>query len=117
MVTHGSTFALLRNLRSVDEPTCRLSRNDQLQLVRNDVLKSIRKAYEMNQRQYNLRSRPQTFHVGQQVMRRNFVQSSLEKHFNAKLAPLFVKARIREKLGSNYYILEDLDGKIVGTFH
>lgn len=61
--------------------------------------------------------RCQTFNIGQEVLRRNFVQSSQEKKFNAKLAPLFVKARVKEKLGNHYYLLVDLQGKNIGTYH
>lgn len=117
MITHGSTYALLRNLKLLDEPSFKLVRDDNLQLIRKDIQKHIKKAYENNQRHYNLRTRHQSFQIGQEVLRRNFVQSSLEKRFSAKLAPLFVKARVKEKLGNHYYILEDLFGKLVGTFH
>lgn len=117
MITHGTSYTLLKNLNLLDEPSYKLSKDDNLQLIRKDIQKHIKHAYEQNCHQYNLRSRPQSFQVGQEILRRNFVQSSLEKRFNAKLAPLFVKAKIREKLGKHYYVLEDLDGKVVGTFH
>lgn len=117
MITHGSSYNLLRNLQLLDEPSYKLSRDDSLQLIRKDLRKHIKKAYEQNQQRYDLRTRPQSFSVGQEVLRRNFVQSCAEKRFNSKLAPLFVKARIKEKLGKHYYVLEDLCGKHVGTYH
>ena len=117
MVTHGSTYAVLRRLKILDEPSYKLSHDDNLQLIRQELQKSMKKAYEQNQYYYNLRTRPQAFQVGQQVYRRNFAQSSTEKKFNAKFAPLFVKAEIKEKLGSHYYMLQDMDGKAVGTYH
>jgi len=33
------------------------------------------------------------------------------------LGPQFVKDRIRKKLGNSFYLLEDLQGKEIGTFH
>ena len=63
------------------------------------------------------RTRTPSFQIGQEVFRRNFAQSNAEKNFNAKLSPVFIKARVREKLGNHYYILEDFSGKLVGTFH
>ncbi|XP_065365361.1 uncharacterized protein LOC135958385 [Calliphora vicina] len=66
---------------------------------------------------YDLRTRPIAFSVGQEVYRRNFSQSNFEKRYNAKLAPVFLKAKIREKVGNHYYVLEDTNGKVVGTFH
>ncbi|XP_065368079.1 uncharacterized protein LOC135960632 [Calliphora vicina] len=117
MITHGSAYALLNNLKTLNEPTASLSRDDHLQLIRKDIQKYLNQAYKQNQRTYNLRTRPEKFHIGQEVLRRNFVQSNMEKRFNAKFAPLFVKATVKEKLGNHYYVLTDSDGKIVGTYH
>ncbi|XP_065356194.1 uncharacterized protein LOC135950587 [Calliphora vicina] len=117
MITHGSSYALLRNLKLLDEPVASVSREDNLQLIRKDLQKYLKRAYKQNQQIYNLRTRPETFHEGQEVLRRNFVQSSMEKHFNSKLAPLFVKARVKEKLGRHYYALVNLEGKPIGTYH
>lgn len=117
MITHGSSYQLLRKVQLLDEPSYSISRDDHLKLLRNNIRKHIDDAYKKNQRQYNLRARPISFEVGQEVFRRNFAQSSAEKNFNAKLSPLFIKSKIKEKVGSNYYVLEDFDGKIIGTFH
>ncbi|XP_046811205.1 uncharacterized protein LOC124420873 [Lucilia cuprina] len=117
MVTHWSSYALLRNLKFLDEPSYRLNRDDSLQLIRKDIQKHIKTAYERNQHYYNIRTRPQRFTVGQEVLRRNFVQSNAADRFNAKFAPLFVKAKVKAKLGNHYYQLEDLQGKQIGTFH
>lgn len=117
MITHGSSYSLLKNLNLLDEPCAQLSHEDYMQNIRQDIGKCIKEAYERNKQQYNLRTRIPTFTTGQEILRRNFVQSNVGRHFNAKLAPVFIKARIREILGRHYYILEDLQGKIVGTFH
>ncbi|XP_061392848.1 uncharacterized protein LOC133328274 [Musca vetustissima] len=117
MVTHGTSYKLLRKLELLDEPSAILHRDDNLALIRNNLRRHISEAYKRNQNQYNLRARPISFEIGQEVYRRNFAQSSAEKAFNAKLSPLFIKSKIKEKLGQNYYILEDSDGKTVGTFH
>ena len=117
MITHASSYELLRNLKLLDEPSAKINRDDNLQLIRQNLRKHIREAHRTNQQQYNLRSKVQTFKIGQEIYRRNFAQSSAEKNFNAKLSPLFVKARIREKIGNHYYILEDLTGKLIGTYH
>lgn len=76
MVTHGSTYALLRNLKLLEEPSYPLSREDSLQLIRKEIQKHINTAYEQNKHYYNLRTRSQSFTVGQEVLRRNFVQSN-----------------------------------------
>ncbi|XP_023306863.2 uncharacterized protein LOC111688583 [Lucilia cuprina] len=117
MVTHGTTYEILRNLRLLNDPAYQLSRDDSLKLIRADLQKHLKTAYDTKQRTYNLRVRPQTFQTGQIVFRRKFEKSSSEKNFNFKLAPLFIKSRVKEKVGSHYYVLEDLNGKVVGTFH
>lgn len=117
MITHGTSYQLLRNLQMLDEPTPILSRDDNLKLIRANIRRHISEAYNRNQSQYNLRARPISFEIGQEVFRRNFAQSNAEKSFNAKLSPIFIKSKIKEKVGQNYYILEDLNGKVIGTFH
>lgn len=117
MITHGSSYPLLRNLNMLDEPSAQIDREDELQLIRKGLKKHIAKAFETNRSQYNLRARPIAYDVGQTIFRRNFAQSNQEKRFNAKLAPLFIKAKIRSKVGNQYYLLEDLNGKEIGTFH
>uniref|UniRef100_A0A1I8NPH8 Integrase catalytic domain-containing protein n=1 Tax=Stomoxys calcitrans TaxID=35570 RepID=A0A1I8NPH8_STOCA len=117
MVTHASSYELMRKFSMLNEPTLKLSRDDRLQLIRDDLRKCIKNAYERNRSQYNLRTRHEVFKIGQEVLRRNFSQSNFERGFNAKLSPTFVKAKVREKLGSHYYVLEDTEGRLVGTFH
>lgn len=117
MITHASSYELLRKLKLLNEPTSNLVRDDQLNLLRQDLRKYIKDAFERNQNQYNLRVRPQSFLVGQEVFRRNFAQSNFEKGFNAKLSPVFIKSKIREKIGNHYYVLENMEGKLVGTYH
>lgn len=117
MITHATSYQLLRDLKMLDEPSNILSRDDNLKLIRSNIRKHIAEAYSRNQHQYNLRTRPINFEVGQEVFRRNFAQSNAEKNFNAKLSPIFLKAKIKEKVGQHYYILEDMTGKIIGTFH
>lgn len=77
----------------------------------------MKSAYEKNRRTYNLRSRSRNFDVGQIVPRRNFVQSNLLKHFNAKLAPTGIRSKVIEKVGNNNYILQDLNSKSKSMYH
>lgn len=117
MITHGDSYKLLRNIQLLNEHTSPLPREDQLALLRGELRQNIAKAYDINRSQYNLRSRPINFSVGQIVFRRNFAQSNAEKRFNAKLAPLYLKATVKSRVGNHYYLLEDVDGKSSGTYH
>jgi len=102
----------------LEEPIVPISRIDNLVFLRKDIQANIRRAYDRNVRQYNLRAKPTSFREGQEVYRRNFAQSKFVQNFNAKLGPQFVKCRIRKKkLGNCYYQLENFQGKEVGTYH
>lgn len=117
MVTHGDSYRLLRNVHMLDESHSTLKREDQLALLRKDLRENISKAHATNRDRYNLRTRPVSYSVGQTVFRRNFSQSSAEKQYSAKFAPVFVKAVVKSKLGTNYYVLQDVDGNSSGTYH
>ncbi|KAH8357913.1 hypothetical protein KR084_009609 [Drosophila pseudotakahashii] len=109
--------SLLRNLHLLNADVERCNRSDQFQTIRSNIGKHLSKAYEKNQRTYDLRSRPRSFEVGQEVIKRNFVLSKAADNFNAKLAPVGIKVRIKRKLGQNIYLVEDLHGKEIGKFH
>uniref|UniRef100_A0A1I8NM57 Uncharacterized protein n=1 Tax=Stomoxys calcitrans TaxID=35570 RepID=A0A1I8NM57_STOCA len=99
MITHASSYPLLLSLNLLNEPFS-LSKDDRMQLCRRNLRHRIREPHERNRRQNDLRSRPQTF-----------------QNFSAKLSPMFINARVREKSGNYYYILENLQGKFDGTYH
>lgn len=117
MVTNGSTYQLLRKLNVLEDRSMNFNRSDSFDLVRSKAMQVMRKQQERNEKQYNLRSRQVSYDVGQEVFRRNFSQSSLEKGYNAKLAPTFIKCKVRRKIGNCYYELEDPQGKSLGIYH
>lgn len=117
MVTNASIYPVLRQLEMLEDRTVRFDRNDSMAIMGSRARELMNKQHERNERAYNLRSRDVAYNVGQEVFRRNFKQSSFEHGYNAKLAPTFVKARIRRKVGNSYYELEDLRGNLVGVYH
>ncbi|XP_059223172.1 uncharacterized protein LOC131996977 [Stomoxys calcitrans] len=117
MVTNGSIYQLLRKLNALEDRAIQFNRSDTFDVVRSKAANVMRVQHDRNERQYNLRSREVSYNVGQEVYRRNFSQSSFEKGYNAKLAPTFIKCRVRRRIGTCYYELEDLQGKLVGTYH
>ncbi|KAH8307499.1 hypothetical protein KR044_008580 [Drosophila immigrans] len=116
MINHGSDYKLLKQLSLLEESPL-LTPRDQLQLLREDIKNNSRAAYERNATQYNLRSKPVSFKEGQEVFKRNFYLSNFSNNFNKKLGPQFTKCRIKKKVGTAYYILENLQGKEIGTYH
>ena len=117
MVLHGQDYKLMRELDLLNQPCFELNRSDQLEIIRSGIQEEILKAYNRNAKYYNLRSKPRELKVGQTVYRRNFAQSNLAANFNAKLAPISIKAVINKKLGNHYYELVDEQGKVIGNFH
>lgn len=117
MITNGATYSLLRKLEMLEDRTVRFDRNDSLQIMGKKAADLMQKQFDRNERSYNLRSREISYDVGQEVFRRNFKQSNFEQRYSAKLAPTFVKARIRSKQGNCYYELEDLQGNLLGIYH
>ncbi|KAI9579011.1 hypothetical protein GQX74_005894 [Glossina fuscipes] len=53
--------------------------------VERSARKNIRKACIRHAVTYNLRPRAETYHVGQTVFTRNFIQSSLADNYNSKI--------------------------------
>lgn len=117
MLNHGDDYKLMRKLDSLSDGPPALNRTDRFQYLRDMVVDKMRKAYERNAKSYNLRSRKRSFQKGQVVIRRSFPQSSMVNHFNAKLAPVGIKACVLEKIGNCNYRLEDCETKNVGVFH
>lgn len=118
MITHGSSYRLLREIDGlVEDHSDWLPTNDRLELVRDSVVHNLRMAHQRYAKHYNTRSRPTVFHPGEPVYRRNFVLSNTEKRFNAKLAPKFVPGRIERRIGSCYYDVVDLDTGSCSTYH
>lgn len=118
MTQHGSDYELLKKLDALNHSDLQiLSKKDHLQILHQNLMEKILKAHENSAKYYNTRKRQIGFQVSQEIYCRTFPQSSLKNCFVAKFAPRFQKARIREILGKNRYLLENLNGKILGTYH
>ncbi|KAH8278136.1 hypothetical protein KR026_004352, partial [Drosophila bipectinata] len=117
MVTNGETFQLLRDLGMLEDRSVQFNKEDSLDILRSKAQNTMIAQRNRNERFYNTRTREVSFKVGQEIFRRNFQQSNFAKGFSSKLAPNYLKARVRRKLGKVYYELEDLQGRLIGNFH
>lgn len=88
-----------------------------MQDLREQVQQNIRNAYNRYSKYYNLRTRSRTFQKGDIVWKKNFSLSDASKNISAKLNDRRTKCRIKNKVGSNTYELEDCSGKRLGIFH
>lgn len=82
-----------------------------------NVQASLWQAHQRNTSHYNLRRKTAEFSVGDMVYKRTFYQSDKDQRFSKKLAPKFVKCRVTEKKSPLVYVLEDMSGKDIGTWH
>ncbi|XP_058449087.1 uncharacterized protein LOC131429054 [Malaya genurostris] len=81
------------------------------------IIERIKNNHQRAKQRYNLRARSVTFKIGHLVWRRSFILSSKADKINRKLEPKFVPAIVKEIIGTNLYVLEDvLNGK-KGRYH
>lgn len=81
------------------------------------VAQNISKAYQRNQKHYNLRKRNVEFSVGDIVYKRNFVLSKAGEYFSAKLAPKYIKCSVHKKISPLIYELVDENNRKLGRYH
>ncbi|KAL7725748.1 hypothetical protein ACLKA6_000639 [Drosophila palustris] len=75
MITHGKDYKLLKKLTLLEEPITPLDRSDNLAILRRDIQQNIRKAYDKNVAQYNLRARPKTAAVVRRPVTRRLARA------------------------------------------
>lgn len=83
-----------------------------------DVVERLKKAYQKNKKNYDLRRRQCEFFVGDIVWKRNIMLSDAAKNTAAKFFPKFIKCEVTEKKSPLIYRLKNLlTGKDVGYYH
>lgn len=124
-INFGREMQLSGNEVDVNKPfgvartTDFVKRQQVLKRLFEEVQVKLKKAYEANQRTYNLRRRAVTYQVGDKVYKRNFHLSDASKGYTSKLAqPFEGPFAITRRVGYNVYELVNGDGgKIIGQFH
>lgn len=81
------------------------------------VQKSLYHAHEKNASRYNSRRKPAEFNVGDIVWKRTYHLSDKSQYFSKKLAPKFVKCKVTAKKSPLVYVLQDMSGNDLGTWH
>ncbi|XP_043660751.1 uncharacterized protein LOC122625006 [Drosophila teissieri] len=117
MIVDGKSYRVIRELGLLEDRTVQFDKDDSRDIIMRTAQEAMDVQRQRNERSYNLRSREVSYRPGQEVYRRNFQQSNFCKGFSSKLAPVFIKSRVRKKLGAAYYEIEDLQGKVVGKYH
>lgn len=81
------------------------------------VVRRLKASHEKSKQRYNIRTRSVAFKLGDVVWRRNFSLSSKVEGINQKLNPKFTATIVREVLGHNMYLLEDVVSGKLGRYH
>ncbi|KAI4472172.1 hypothetical protein MML48_1g05652 [Holotrichia oblita] len=101
-----------------DTETSMQDRVECLRRLYAEVKQRLEKAAEKNRKYYDLRRRNVTYEIGDQVYRKNYVHSDAANFYSAKLAPKYIgPIVISRKVSPWMYVLENLDGKTLGTWH
>ena len=118
MIMHGSTYKLAKQLQALSDSEIQmLPKHLKLELLRCKMKENLHEAYERGTKVYNTRTKEIRFLPGQEVYRKNFVQSDFSKNINAKLCPKYLKCRIVKSYNDNRYDIEDLNGNFIANYH
>lgn len=118
MITHADAYTILKKLDALQNGEIMVvPKAAQMQLIHRKISEKMHEAYERNVKSYNKRSRPVTYKQGQEVFRKNFIQSNFSKGINSKLCRPWLKCRIRRVIGNSQYEIENLRGNLIGTYH
>lgn len=89
--------------------------SERFKKIRDIAKENLMKSYENSKRRYDLRSRPINYNVGDVVWKVNTIQSNADKKIISKFCGN-IKCKIKRKVGTCSYELEDFDGKSLGIF-
>lgn len=114
----GSDHRLLRHNQPLSDEEQEERRKQTFSKIFELVQINLAKAHESSSKHYNLRSRrfAKSFSVGQLVYRRNMKPSNAAENYNSKYGPQFLPCKVKAKIGSSSYDLEDLTGKPLGIW-
>lgn len=88
-----------------------------LRKIFDQVQSSLIKSHNKNCGPYNLRRKNHEFNIGDIVWKRTYYQSNKDNRFSKKLAPKYLKCRIKTKISPLVYELTDMQGKNLGSWH
>lgn len=118
MIVNGREFQEIRKKPGSEHKINLDWKSEGLRNLHKNISKNIAKAAHTSKVTYDLRRRPVSYMVGDYVWKKNFPLSNASKHFSAKLDKKFTGPhRIKKKLGSCVYELEDRNGRSVGEYH
>lgn len=118
MFLHGSDHRLRRHQTDLSPDDLEEQKGKLFGEMYAQVKENLLKANETCRKQYNLRHRrfPKAFQPGQLVYRKNMQLSSAADGYNAKYGSQYIPCKVKSKVGTSSYDLEDLNGKSLGIW-
>lgn len=110
-------FYSISQNNSVDPISDRTQFLDSFKSILNDITKRMIKSYETNKKYYDRNRTHYSFEVGDIVYRRNFTLSDASKAYSAKLAKLYIKCKVIEKISDIVYVLKEEESGKKGRYH
>lgn len=83
--------------------------------IREKVAKYLREAYEKSKQRYDLRTTDISYSENDIVWKKNTILSNAGEYLSSKLLDRYVKCVVKAKVGSNSYLLTDMNGKEIGV--
>lgn len=124
-ITHGTELSevgndhrLFRHDQTLSDNELEERRKQTFSQIYDLVKANLEKAHKSSTQHYNLRSRrfSKSFSVGQLVYRKNMKPSSAADNYNSKYGQQYLPCKVKAKIGSSSYDLEDLTGKPLGVW-
>lgn len=89
MIIHAIVYKIARKLKILAHSEAEvIPHAARMELIRENIRKSLRKPHQRHEKSYNLRCRNVKFIPGQEVYRRSFRLSSFKDNYNSKLDEL-----------------------------
>lgn len=87
------------------------------EVIFDEAAEQQRAIFETNKARYNLRAVVRQFKIGDEAFINNTKLSSAGEKYTQKLGPKRLKIRIKEKLGSDTYLVTNAQGRDIGKYH
>lgn len=107
MHTNASTYTAIDN---------EVRQTPQFEAIRQRAAMHLREAYEASKRQYDTRARDITYNVNDIVWKKNTMLSKAGEYLSSRLMDRYVKCKVKAKVGTNTYLLTDMNNKEIGIY-
>lgn len=113
MIRFGKQY---ENDTAAIQPNGISDRDEKFRTIREKIAERLYESHQKHTHQYNLRSTARKFDVGDVVYLKNAKQSKKIDKYASGLAPKYMKAIVDKQIGTGTYLLNDVNGKVLGKY-